>query len=213
MKPDDFGTSSENPTFFDGCLTADLIKRVNMRTLPQLFFLSFLLISLNACALFIGSIKSTEEKSTQYSIDDLSKSHSGWSKVLRTADSELPDNARPDLIFESSRSNSVISITSACKAVSESSVAKNLTEETRVLLLGLTDLKILSTEKMRIDRSEALWTKVSGQMNQEAVRIETVVTRQGDCFYDLVLVGRSPLSEEDQKAFSDFVSTFHFKLK
>jgi hypothetical protein len=164
---------------------------------------------LSSCSLFFGNIRSVEEKSKQYSIQDPNLSHSHWKKVESTQDSELPEGARADISFESIKTSAVISLTSACK--SQSSEVKSLTEQTHTLLLGVSDLKLELVRQTQVDRAQALWSSVSGKMSQSPVQLEIVAFQRGSCTYDLVLAGSPTLSVDEQEDFSQFVSTFHFK--
>lgn len=166
---------------------------------------------LSSCSLFFGNIRSTEEKSSQYTVEELTQLRPHWKKISPSQDSEVTESTRPDLTFESIRTSSVISLTSGCKTRSDSRPAKNLSELTRVLLLGISDLKYKTVCKRQIEKVDALWSSVSGEVNHEPVAMEVVVFQRGDCSYDLILVGRPPLSPEDQDDFAHFVSTFHFK--
>jgi len=183
-------------------------ERVNMRNFIIFSFI-FLMGLLSSCSLFFGNIRSIEERSRQYFVDDLNRSRAEWKKQSATQDAESPDGARADLTYLSSRTSAVISLTSGCK--SQTSEIRNLTEETRVLLLGISEIKFDVVRKKQVDQAEAFWSSVSGQMNHEPIQLEIVVFQKGNCTYDLTLVGSPTLSSDNQKDFAHFVSTFHFK--
>lgn len=166
--------------------------------------------SLSGCSLFFGNIKPSEEKSSHYSVEELSKSTPGWRKLVGPTDGETSDFSRPDVSYESEKSAAVISMTSGCRSPGDAHSANSLTEQTRGLLFGIAKVNFESVSKIEIDHTDALWSKVTGELNGEPVKFEIIVTQKSNCFYDLVLVGRPPFSRQDQEVFAHFVSTFHF---
>ncbi len=178
------------------------------------FTMSLAVISgvLSSCSIFFGNIRSVEEKSTQYSVEDLSKGRFHWKKTNSPPEIELTDGPRPDLVFESNQSAAVISLTSGCKGVTRTPQSEhNLAAYTRTLVMGIAELKFTEMKKFKIDQVDALWSSVSGTLNHAPVNLEIVVSQKDNCYYDLILVGPSPLSGSSLDDFRHFVSTFHFK--
>ena len=167
-------------------------------------------VSLSGCSLFFGNIRPSEEKSSHYSVEELSKSTPGWRKLLSPTEGETSDASHPDASYESEKSAAVISVTSGCRNQMEAHHPKSLTEQTRGLLFGISKVNFESVSKIEIDHTDALWSKVTGELNGEPVKFEIIVTQKRNCFYDLVLVGRPPFSRQEQVVFAHFVSTFHF---
>src|SRR5690242_15131208 len=84
---------------------------------PYFWFLLSLLLFQSGCSLFFGNIKPVEEKSTSYGILDLSVNSAEWVRVESNQEAtESPQSGISDMAFQSKRTASIISISSACKS-------------------------------------------------------------------------------------------------
>jgi len=182
-----------------------------MRTSSLLILLPLLLFQ-TACGLLIGNVKPVSEKSESYRIMDLSRESAEWERIEDTQGPTEEDEplAIPDVAYQSKVTASIISLNSGCRPSMEASEQslKNFTEQ---LFLGVG--KITSREEREIvaGGAPALETTISGRLNDESVKLRTVVLRADRCLYDLTYVARPEQFEKDEKLFSQFVASLRLR--
>lgn len=159
--------------------------------------ISFFLIISSGCSVIFGNIKPSEERSTSYKINDLSKQGADWQSI------ELADKA--DYAFQSQSTSSTISINSACKRTKDPLEKKEtLKELTRELLFGIMKVQILSEKEIKISNNIALNTVLEGVMNNQKVKIQTIVFQKDPCVYDLMYITKPELFQKNEKDFMAF---------
>lgn len=177
----------------------------------SLFMVALLL---SGCSVLFGTIKPVAEKSSGYQVLQLHEEHSQWEKLdpretsksesaSSVEEEENEDTKESDLVFQSKESASIISLNSACRA-RNATLNRNLEDFTELLFLGMTDIKNRETERVRISQQTALQTTLEGKMNQQPVKLRTIVLRKQQCIYDLMFVSQPERFDADLEYFDKF---------
>lgn len=190
------------------------------------FPLAFLIVgtSSGCSSLIFGNIKPFEEKSQTYSIVDISKDNSSWTKLTnkeKKSDHEQNHDSLnaniSDVSFHSKDTEATISLNSTCKNYSTSEKKPTLRELTDELLSGTLGTqspispKLKKEKELIIQNSPALQTISNGELNGEEFVIETVVLQYRNCTYDMIYIAKAERFKQDEKVFSRFVSSLRFK--
>lgn len=163
--------------------------------------------SLLGCSLFFGNIRPIEEKSKDYSIQDLAADDPNWLLLDRNADggNSNYEAGRSDIAYQSKSTAAIISVSSACRKFPNSDKVSSLQELTQELLLGLSDVTSRKEEELKISGAPALQTTVQGKMIQKGVKLRAVVVRIDHCLFDLMYVSEPAQFEKELKTFSKFI--------
>lgn len=170
----------------------------------QSLLLSFLLIFTSGCGLLIGNVNPIDEKSNSYHIFDISKESKDWVKL------EGSTSEGPDVAFQSKKSASIISLNSACRP-SFATTHKDLSSFTSLLILGISDIVARTEKNLTLQNNPALETTIEGKLNGEPVTLQTVVTKIGNCLYDVTLVSRPSHFAQDSETFAHFVTSLKLR--
>ena len=169
------------------------------------------------CGIFLGNVKPVDEKSETYSVMDLSVKNSDWAKIPASAqsvNSDVPEEAsaadHSDVVYQSKKTASIIALNSACRP-SNDSPKETLTDFSNRLFFGISDISLREEKSFQIQNTPALRTTVQGKLNQESMRLQAVVIRNGPCVYDLMFIARPERFSEQEADFTQFLSSFHFK--
>ena len=165
-------------------------------------------LSQTGCNLLVGNIKPVDEKSSTYSILDLSSLGPEWVKT--GAKTESSDSGVPDEVYQSQKTSSVISVNSVCKSYKPDQ-QQDLNELTHQLLLGISEITSREDKKLIIDRVPALQTTIQGKLNNETVLFRTVVLQKNNCIYDLIYVSKPDHFKINEGDFSKFVSSLRLR--
>ncbi len=190
-------------------LKGNLMKKIQFALFLIMAFMQ------SGCSLFFGNIRPIEEKSKAYEISEFSKNHPNWKKVSQSDHpdeiKDSGDSAVSDIAYQSELTASVISLNSACRENQNEKTRKNLSELSRELLLGISNITIKEEAKSTVGQAPALITTVKGELNHETVMLRTVVVQKRNCVYDLMFVSRPESFKKDEKDFEDFVSSLKLK--
>jgi hypothetical protein len=168
--------------------------------------------TLSGCSVFFGNVK-VEEKSNAYGILDLSKKDPEWSPLESDTihdPTAMPLSGVPDVSYQSNKTAAIISINSACKNYPDDR-KEDLSALTHELLMGISDILYFQEKPLVVNDIPALQTTIEGKLNQETMKLQTVVIRHGRCVYDLLYVTRPGKFNTDEETFSSFVSSLKFK--
>ncbi len=169
--------------------------------------------SVPACSIFLGNIKPSVEKSARYSVLDLTEHGADWIKLspdeIETSPRKSVDTEVSDLAYQSKQTASVISLNSSC--IQETENEKDLREQSDLLLLGISETQVLTRENFDVYGFAGLKTVIEGKVNQDLLRMETVVFRENGCLYDMMLVSRPDAFTRDQETFARFVQSFKLR--
>lgn len=195
----------------------DYSPRVRL-SIPILLLPPALLLS--GCSLLFGNIAPVSEKSGKYEAGALPE---GWNALSPQEMGEVvddpDDNATSDFAFQSEKTQSIISINTACRPsldwdelVPEGKRAaenrKQLRSFAQQLLMGIEPVGQIDEKEVTVSRLPALETTMSGKLNDSDTRVRTVVMRKRDCIYDLMFVAQPQHFDTDVEAFSRFVASF-----
>jgi hypothetical protein len=182
-------------------------------------FLLFIALTQSGCSLFFGNVKPVEEKSDSYGILDLSKVNSDWTRLDpkgttphdQTPDAPPPESGISDVVFQSKKSASIISLNSACNRYKKVPQNPDLKALTRELFLGLSEMHDLEQANLIIQETPALQTTIQGKLNGESMKLRTVVLQRSHCVYDLMYIARPERFLENEDDFSHFVSSLRLR--
>lgn len=190
--------------------------------IPALIIGILPIIGGTGCSLLLGNVRPVEEKSDSYRIMDMTKinpDESTWTKLesaSNTAEASVQskqDNATSalsDVAYQSQKTASIISLDSACRP-SYGTEKQNLHEFSRLLFLGITNIKLQTEKERAIQGLPALETTVHGTMNGETAMLKAIVLRKGSCIYDLMYIARPESFEKEMPDFENFVSSLRFQ--
>lgn len=184
-----------------------------------IWFFLVIAVTQPGCSLFFGNVKPVEEKSDSYGIQDLSKVNSDWIRLdpaatpsnHSTVDAPPPESGISDVVFQSKKSASIISLNSACNRYKKVPQAPDLKALTRELFLGLSDTHHQEQVPLQIQNTPALQTTIEGKLNGEAMKLRTVVLQRSHCVYDLMYIARPDRFSENEATFSQFVSSLRLR--
>jgi hypothetical protein len=194
---------------------------------PILPLLSMVLLTVSSgCSVVVGNVKPLEEKSTEYGVMDLSHLSPDWKKLdpAKTAaqsESVKVQDVSPtevsDVAYQSKSTASIISLDSACRAVPDAAgsgrpgAERDLRTLTDLLLLGITDVSLREERGMEVQKNPALETTITGQLNNEPMKLRTVVLKRQNCVYDLVYMSRPQYFDQHLSDFSHFVASLKLR--
>lgn len=148
------------------------------------------------CACSLGGPLRVDKKADSFSVATPS---SPW----KEQNSEDKDS---DRVFVNSRTGSIIALSSVCKRYEQVS----LEALRKDLVNPIEGREIASEERRPLDDREALFTRVKGRMDGVPVESHLVVLRKNDCIFDFALHAKEKITQEDDRDFLSFVSSFHF---
>jgi hypothetical protein len=162
------------------------------------------------CGTLIGNVGPVDEKSSTYSVSDLTKADPDWEKLPEKKDSR-PTSERPDVSYQSKTTSSMISVISSCRPTNrmpEKSGKEDLHSLSNPLFMGASETSQRQEEDLVVQGVPALQTTFSGRINKDEVVIRAVVLRYQTCVYHLLYSSRPPTFSQNEKVFSSFVSSF-----
>lgn len=228
-------TSSEKTSEICPPHLPEVEDRGNPRSLPLSVRLGTglsLILLLSSCtSLLFGNIKPFEEKSSTYSLGDLSQKNPRWVQVQSSSTepspegvephlipnsgafhlSQVPASERSDILYQDQKTGSTISVNSACKNYSRGSKKRTLKHLSDELILGVFQPATKTQQEFRVDHHPALRTIATGSLHHQEITLETIVFQIGGCTYDLIYIARSHSFQANEDDFLHFVSTFHAK--
>lgn len=150
----------------------------------QRFFILFLL-----CLMMVGCFKSgvSRKGSIQGYQKGIVYTHGGGRYFI----GEIPSDWKRESIslkniFLSHQKYQVsISISSFCEGAVDDAPLDKLSQQ---LLYDLSDIKILSQKKIKVDQTSALRKRISGKFNEKKVKLDTVVMKKDQCVFDLAYI-------------------------
>ncbi len=180
--------------------------------------LIFILLFQTGCSLLFGNIRSEDEKSTTYRIADLSKTNPDWLKLdpksindTVNVDGNSSGNGVSDVLFQSQKTASIISMNSTCRTSEKKEERQSLRELSRELLLGISDITSQVEKSLTLQNTKALQTTIKGKMNHEEMTLRTIVLQYSHCIYDLMYVTRPEHFEENESDFNHFADSLRLK--
>ena len=191
--------------------------RMRCQCLRLLVLVVSLGFSLGACSLFIGNVKPIEEHAKNYGVLDLSARNPDWVRLdPGSLGGDRPgyankDSSVSDQVFQSKSTASIISVNSTCRSYSAGDTVHSLSDLTRGLLLGITDVKFKREAPLTVNGIPALQTTIQGQLNDETMTLRTVVVQRQNCVYDLMLIARPNHFGASEKIFAEFVSSLYLR--
>lgn len=177
----------------------------------------------SGCGLLFGNIKPVAEKSNDYRVMDLHKENADWTRLPASEerqaagieDSQSATEADPnvdisDVSYQSSKTASIISLTSTCRPRQGSAPASEfrLQEYMRQLLLGFSEVKKKEEKKVTAAGQEALESTIRGSMSGRPMVIRAVVLQRSECIYDLMFIARPDHFSVHETDFTKFVDSF-----
>jgi hypothetical protein len=182
--------------------------------------LAAFLLSFSGCGtgVLIGNVKPVDQKSDAYGVMDLSKNSAEWTKLDPKAvdtnptsqDAATTTTEISDVAFQSKKTASIISLSSACRH-SRDYEDKDLQTLTNTLLLGSSDVTLRDEKDLSLNGVPALQTTIEGKINGEEVKLRAVVIKRQTCVYDLVFVARPKTFDSNVEDFSHFVASLRLK--
>lgn len=179
------------------------------RTLPLGITLCFLIFQ-NACGLLVGNVKPVEEKAEGYRILDLSKENPDWTRIESPKEENSNTNENSDITYQSHKTSSIISLNTACRK-NPPSQSQDLHEFTKLLLLGISDISLKTEKNISLQETPALETTLEGKMNDEPMKLRTIVLKKRDCIYDLMYISRPQAFLSQEGDFSRFAAELRLK--
>lgn len=166
----------------------------------------------------IGNIKPIDEKSEAYGVLDLSKQRpEEWQRLdlSAVADSKDPDAKATevsDVVYQSKKNASTISLNSACRQNAQySDSLKGLRDLSNLLFFGISDIMQRDENQLSIQGTPALQTTVRGKIKSEDIMIRTVVLHRHSCIYDMVYLTPPDRFKNNETDFSQFVASLRLK--
>jgi len=171
------------------------------------FLLVFLgvAVSISGCGLLIGNVKPLSQKSNNYDVMNLSK-NSNWIDISENSESS-DDTSLSDFAYQSSETESVIALNSACREQKNRS-EKSLKEFTDLLLLGVSKVSERTERPMTIENLDALETNIIGQVDSRTVKMQTIVLKSKSCVFDFLYLSTPANFSKEHSVFSSFVASF-----
>lgn len=180
--------------------------------------------TLSGCGILFGNVKPVEDKSPDYGVEDLSRTDPTWKKLdaldvqnaedSSDAASGQPGDSTPppvsDVAFQSSKTASIISLNSMCRA-SGIRLERDLKTFTEQLFLGMTQITERTDENLSIENELALQTTLRGTLDGRDVRMRTIVLKKNNCIYDLMLVAQPSTFSTDETTFQRFVTSLRLR--
>jgi len=172
--------------------------------------IALLCLPFSGCATLVGTVPPIEERARGYAFEAPSAASPDW-QLIEEPDQEggRQDSDASDVAWQSSRTASVISLTSACRRSENDTETPSLEELTDRLFQGVTDVLRRESRKRIQSGIPALETTVEGRLSGEAVRMCAVVLHADRCTYDAMLIGRPDRVGADAVAFQRFVDSLH----
>ncbi len=169
------------------------------------------LVATTGCTTLVGNVRPVEEKSDNYRVMNLASANPDWKRLemIPTEEDSSASDA-PDVAYQSTFTGSTISMNSACRSTTATS-GETLERLMRVLLLGVNDVSARNDRTLDLDGTPALERVVMGQLAGQPVKIQAIVTRKGECIYDLMYIARPDRFEERQADFARFFSSLRLK--
>jgi hypothetical protein len=172
---------------------------------------------LSGCSFLLGTVKPVEEKSKNYTAIDLSKNNTDWVKLESkqnpnsnpSKSSEIAESGGADIAFQSKSDGSTISIDSACRTYSPQN--RDLRHLTDQLLLGVKEITTPSEKTLTVAGGPALETTLLGKVENQRVKLRTIVLQRKNCVFDFMLIARPESFNRSEADFSQFVNSFHLK--
>jgi len=172
----------------------------------QIFLVSLITAALHSgCGVLVGNVKPTTEHDEQYHLMDIAAEEPGWK--LLSPPSSSSDESHSDVAYQSEKTASIISLTSACGKGPETE-SNDLKHYTDLLLMGFNSTESKTERALQLGRQDALETTVEGTMNHEPTRVRTVVLKKDLCVYDLMYISRPVNFSVHENLFSRFVNSF-----
>ncbi len=198
-----FLTHRQNPGFF--CRWIDV-----KRTIAVLCVI--LTGGCSSLGLLVGNEDPVSKKANQYKYLDLAKTDgSNWKKlnpkqVTNRTNDHVPENEISDVVFQSKKTASIISLNSSCRN-NRTNREKTLSELTNLLLLGIDQIKERNERTFKVGQIQALQTTVLGQMDQMPRKLRTVVLKTTGCIYDLMYFASPKNFHAESADFDRFVAS------
>lgn len=175
----------------------------------------------SGCGILIGNVKPVEEKADDYQALDLSRENPDWVRLREkeVPKAEVSDNGEPssngnndvsDLAYQSRKTANIVSINSACRSALRNQ-GQDLKTFTQELLLGISDVTSRQETQIKVQDIPALQTTVQGKLNNEPVKLRTVVLLFNTCVYDLMYVARPETFAAKEEDFSRFVQSLRVR--
>jgi len=165
---------------------------------------------LSGCSVLVGNVKPVAEKSNEYKVLKLSDVNHNWKLLPQETTDEPEKDKTSDVAYQSTKSSSIISLNTACRPNIETD-ERSLTSYSNMLFLGVTDIKSREEKQYIHDGEPALETTIHGNLNQEEMKLRTVVIRKKDCLYDLMYISRPKYFDSEEKVFSEFANSLKLK--
>lgn len=179
-----------------------------------------LIFAFSSCSTVIGTVRPIDEKSSRYSVEDLSQDPRSWRKLppesTISADNPYRENKEAfssevsDLVFQSLKTSAIVSLNSACRG-EDAPKALDLKRLSDELLLGFTDVRNRQEDETSVNGYRAYHTKLEGTLSGARTRIEAFVVEKPPCTYDLMYIAsprQYPVHEAD---FTRFVSSLRLR--
>ncbi|MCC7441672.1 MAG: hypothetical protein IT285_08565 [Bdellovibrionales bacterium] len=184
------------------------------RNLVSVLLMPALAGALSGCGILFGSVKPIEGKSEGYRFTAPSKADAEWKAVEQGefeggAEPLAPEVDVSDRSWQHQKTGAILSINSACRPRHAYS-AEDLRQYTDLLFLGFSDLKSRQERRFPLQREDALETTAEARMDGVPVKFRAVVTRRGQCLYDLMYVAKPAKFESNASAFSSLVGSLRF---
>lgn len=186
------------------------------------FLLPSFVVFFSGCSVLIGNVKPVDEKDTQLQWKDLSQGGQ-WTRLELQALESPKDSAAeketavPDLAFQNTTTQAIISLNSACRESPRPSDAamselERLKTYTQRLHYGL---KVAEGkgEMTQVDGFPAWDATVQGQMDGEPIALRTLVLQHDKCVYDLMYMTRPEHFKKHEKDFLGFVTSLRLRRK
>jgi hypothetical protein len=179
--------------------------------------------TLQGCGLLVGNVRPVDEKSDDVDYLNITREFPDWKKLSapprEIGDTQDPDTTDQfDVAFQRPTTSSVISLNSACRPSQKWGDTQNqeqqvlrLKEVTQQLLLGFSGVSNREERLTQLDGGLALETTMQGRMADRTVKIRAVVSRRGDCVYDLMYISRPDTFGTDEPAFARFVASLKLR--
>ncbi|MEK6706237.1 MAG: hypothetical protein AABZ06_10655 [Bdellovibrionota bacterium] len=178
--------------------------------------LTGMILLTTGCGLLIGNVKPVDEKSETYGIADLSRDDPDWDKLDQPANSSEDSNPSSsdvsDVVFQSKKTASIISLNSACRPThGNPQTEDDLRKITNQLFLGVSNITMREEKELTVSSSPALQTTIHGKMNGELMKLRSVVLRKNHCVYDLMYIARPNSFTEKEQSFDKFAASLRLK--
>lgn len=112
-----------------------------------------------------------------------------------------------DYAWQSENTGNTIAIITSCNKNADPSL-KSLEVDT---LGAMADTKVLSSNKVALNKNEALKTLVEGQVDGVAVQVLSYSLKRNNCTYSLTYVGRKNNFQKELPIFEAFTQEFEFE--